>query len=90
MVTGDPLAVGAVIAVSGIPTVFFMLLGVSLVDRFSPLPIMQASNVTRIVLSVSLATLILTGRVELWLIYVFALVKGIADAFYYPGQGDAD
>ena len=87
MVTGDPLAVGAVIAVSGIPTVFFMLLGGSLVDRFSPLPIMQASNVTRIVLGVSLAALILTGKVDLWLIYPFALVKGIADAFYYPGQG---
>ncbi len=51
MVTVDPLAVRAVIAVSGIPTVFFMLLGGSLVDRFFPLPIMKASNVTRIVLA---------------------------------------
>ena len=87
LVTGDPLAVGAVLAVSGIPTVFFMLLGGSLVDRFSPLPIMQVSNVTRVGLSLSLAALILAGQVELWLIYPFALVKGIADAFYYPSQG---
>ena len=86
LVTGDPLAVGAVIAVSGVPTVFFMLLGGSLVDRFSPRAMMQVSNILRVALSVSLATLILTGLTELWLIYLFALLKGISDSFYYPAQ----
>ena len=86
LITGDPLAVGAVIAVSGIPTVFFMLLGGTLVDRFSPRSIMQVSNILRVALSVSLATLILTGLTELWLIYLFALLKGISDSFYYPAQ----
>ena len=86
LITGDPLAVGAVIAVGGIPTVFFMLLGGSLADRFSPRAIMQVSNVLRIALSAGLATLILTGCTELWLIYLFALLKGISDSFYYPAQ----
>ena len=86
LVTGDPLAVGAVIAVSGVPTVFFMLLGGTLVDRFSPRSIMQVSNILRVALSVSLATLILMGLTELWLIYLFALLKGISDSFYYPAQ----
>ena len=86
LVTGDPLAVGAVIAVSGVPTVFFMLLGGTLVDRFSPRSMMQVSNILRVALSVSLATLILTGLTELWLIYLFALLKGISDSFYYPAQ----
>ena len=86
LITGDPLAVGAVIAVGGIPTVVFMLLGGSLADRFSPRAVMQVSNIMRIVLSAGLATLILTGLAELWLIYVFALLKGIADSLYYPAQ----
>ena len=86
LITGDPLAVGAVIAVSGVPTVFFMLLGGSLVDKFSPRAIMQVSNILRVALSVSLATLILMGLTELWLIYLFALLKGISDSFYYPAQ----
>ena len=86
LITGDPLAVGAVIAVGGIPTVFFMLLGGSLADRFSPRAIMQVSNILRIGLSAGLATLILTGLTELWLIYLFALLKGIADSFHYPAQ----
>ena len=86
MLTGDPLAVGAVIAVGGVPTVVFMLLGGSLADRFSPRAVMQVSNGLRIVLSAALAALILTGFTELWLIYVFALLKGISDSFYYPAQ----
>ena len=86
LITGDPLAVGAVIAVGGVPTVIFMLLGGSLVDRFSPRAIMQVSNIMRIALSVSLAALILTGLAQLWLIYIFALLKGISDSFYYPAQ----
>ena len=86
LVTGDPLAVGTVIAVGGIPTVVFMLLGGSLVDRFSPRAIMQVSNFVRIALSVALAALILTGSSELWLIYLFALLKGISDSFFYPAQ----
>ncbi len=86
LITNDPLAVGAVIAVGGIPTVAFMLLGGSLVDRFSPRAIMQVSNIARIGLSAVLATLTLTGLVELWLIYFFALLKGISDSFFYPAQ----
>ena len=86
LITGDPLAVGAVIAVGGIPTAVFMLLGGSLADRFSPRAVMQVSNIMRIALSAGLAALILTGSAELWLVYVFALLKGTADSLYYPAQ----
>ena len=87
MLTGDPLAVGAVIAVSHLPAVFFMLLGGSLVDRFSPRRMLQASNLSRVALATALAALILSGLAQLWIIYAVALLKGLADAFYYPAQG---
>ena len=86
MVTGDPLAVGIVISVGSIPTLFFMLVGGSLADRYSPRRIMLLSNAMRIVLVASLATLVLMGLTNLWLIYLFALLKGIADSFYYPAN----
>ncbi len=86
LVTGDPLAVGVVIAVGNVPTIFFMLLAGSLVDRFSSRMIMLTSNGIRIVLDASLAALVLTGLANLWLIYLFALLKGIADSFYYPAH----
>ena len=86
LITGDPLAVGTIIAVSSIPTIFFMLIGGSLVDRFSPHLIMQTNNAMRVVLSTALAILVLTGLTNLWALYLFALLKGVADAFYYPAQ----
>ncbi len=86
MVSGDPVAVGIVLAVGNIPTIFFILIGGSLADRYSPRVIMLTSNAIRIALVASLAVLVLTELADLWLIYVFALLKGVADSFYYPAQ----
>ncbi len=86
LVTGDPLAVGVVISVGSIPAVFFMLLGGSLADRYSPRLIMLLSNAIRIVLVTALAGLVLTDLTSLWLIYLFSLLKGIADSFYHPSH----
>ena len=86
LVTGDPLAVGVVISVGSIPAVFFMLVGGSLADRYSPRLIMLFSNAIRIVLVTTLAALVLTDLTSLWLIYLFSLLKGIADSFYYPAH----
>ncbi|MXX24234.1 MAG: MFS transporter [Caldilineaceae bacterium SB0668_bin_21] len=86
LLTGDLLAVGAIIAVGSVPTVFIMLIGGSIVDRSSPRMILQISNLARTFLDSVLAALVLTGILNLWLPYLFALAKGIADAFYYPAQ----
>src|SRR5215471_2771859 len=68
--TGDPLALGAVLALAGLPRAIFMLLGGALTDRFSPRVIMLASDLARLVLMVGLATLALTQSVETWMLYV--------------------
>lgn len=86
LVTGDPIAVGIVLAVGNIPGMFFMLVGGSLADRHSPRVIMLVSNSTRIALVATLAVLVLADLVSLGLIYAFALLKGIADSFHYPAQ----
>ena len=86
LLTGDALAIGTVIAVGSVPTVLFMLIGGSVVDRSSPRMILQLSNIARILIGSVLAALVLAGWLNLWLLYLFALAKGIADAFYYPAQ----
>lgn len=85
-VTGDPVAVGLVIAVGNVPPIFFLLVGGALVDRFSPRTVMLASNGARVALVTALAALVLAGVADLWLIFLFAAFKGVADSFYYPGQ----
>src|SRR5690606_41454236 len=45
--TGDPLAMGTVLALAAIPRALFMLIGGALTDRFSPRTLMLGSNLVR-------------------------------------------
>lgn len=84
--TGDSLAMGTVLALSAIPRALLMLVGGALTDRFSPRSLMLASNAARFLLVSLLAGLVFAGHVQIWMIYVLAVLFGIADAFFYPAQ----
>lgn len=84
--TGSALAMGTVLALAGIPRALFMLVGGALTDRFSPRSVMLASNLIRMILVGLLAVLVLNGAVVLWMLYAFALLFGLGDAFFYPAQ----
>lgn len=84
--TGDALAMGTVLATAGIPRALFMLLGGAITDRFSPRTVMLGSNMVRMLLVSLLALLVLLGSAQLWMLYLFALAFGLADAFFYPAQ----
>jgi len=86
VLTGSAFALGTVLAVMAIPRAVLMLVGGAYVDRLSPRRIMLASNAIRFVAVTALGAIVLAGRAELWMLYVFALVFGIADAFFYPAQ----
>lgn len=85
--TGSALATGTVLALVAVPRAAFMLLGGALTDRFSPRVVMLGSNLGRLALVAALATLTLTGFVQFWMLYPFALLFGLADAFFFPAQG---
>lgn len=85
--TGDPFVVGTVLAMAGIPRAGFMLVGGALTDRFSPRMVMLVSNIARGVLVATLTILIFTNIVQMWMLYLFALAFGLADAFYFPASG---
>lgn len=85
--TGDALAMGAVLALAGIPRAMFMLVGGAMTDRFSPRAVMLSSNIFRMVFVATFAVLLLFGTVQMWMVYIFALVFGTADAFFFPAQG---
>ncbi len=84
--TGSPLAIGTVLALAAIPRALFMLVGGALTDRFSPRALMLCSNLGRFTLVASLAALTVTGQVQLWMLYAFALLFGLANAFFFPAQ----
>ncbi len=86
ILTGDPLTLGIVLALAAIPRALFMLVGGALTDRFSPRILMILSNSMRLMIVVILAALVLTATMQIWMLYLFAISFGLADALFYPAQ----
>src|SRR5262245_2571363 len=71
--TKDPLLLGTVLALEGIPRAAFILFGGAITDRFSPRRVMLVANVIRFVLTALMALVVFTGAVQVWMIYAFSL-----------------
>jgi MFS family permease len=84
--TGDPLALGIVLALEGIPRTLFMLVGGALTDRFSPRAIMMAADIIRLFLAALMAALVFSGAVEMWMVYAIALCFGLVAGFAIPAS----
>src|SRR5215813_9219198 len=67
--TGSTLAFGTLLMVEGVPRAIFMLFGGVLTDRLSSRTVMLASNIGRLLLTLTLAVLILTHAIQLWMLY---------------------
>jgi MFS family permease len=82
--THDPLTLGIVIALGGIPRAVFMLLGGAVTDRLSPRLIMIVSDILRLALTSWMALAVLTGSVHIWMLFVFNLGFGLVAGFAIP------
>jgi predicted MFS family arabinose efflux permease len=86
--TGLPSGWGAILTVQAIPQVLLILVGGVAVDRYRPLIVMAASNLVQATALVPLLALTFVGvdRIELWHLYVYAVVSGIGAAFFVPAS----
>jgi MFS family permease len=82
--TGDPLALGLVLAVMGVPRAIFILVGGALVDRYSPKRVMMLSKYANAFLLGLLSLLVLSHQVTMPIVYALALGIGLASAFSIP------
>ncbi len=82
--TGDPLVLGIVLALEGIPRALFMLFGGAITDRFSPRIILLISDIIRFVLVTLLAIVVFSGAVQIWMLYAFGLGFGLVAGFAVP------
>ncbi len=82
----DPLALGIVLALGGIPRAVFMLVGGAVTDRVSPRAVMLAADIARGVLTAAMAAAVLTGTVQMWMVYGFALGFGLVAGFAVPAE----
>ena len=84
--TGSPAAVGITTACQFLPILFLGLHGGLLADRFPKRRLLQVTQASMTAVSLVTASLVLSGRVEVWHIYLLAAALGIATAVDDPGR----
>src|SRR5512133_2559524 len=84
--TNDPLVLGVMYALAGIPRAAFLLISGVIVDRLSPRTVMLASDILRLILVTLMAVLVLTGTIQLWMLYGFSLTFGLLSGFFLPAS----
>ncbi len=82
--TGDPAALGVVLAAMAFPRAVFMLVGGAVVDRMSPRRVLLGARFVNAACIVILATLVLASAIQMWMVYLLALGIGLSTAFAYP------
>jgi len=82
--THDPLQLGFVLALAGVPRALLLLIGGAFADRHSPRTIMLVSDVVRCALTGVLAAAVLTGSVRVWMVYALAPALGVVSGFFMP------
>lgn len=84
MLTGSAAAVGITTALQFLPTLLFGMIGGLVADRYDKRKILLCTQSSLMLCSAAIATLALSGTVQLWHIYLIAFVGGTAAAFDNP------
>ncbi|MEV4419845.1 MFS transporter [Patulibacter sp. NPDC049589] len=80
----SPGALGTVTALQFVPVMLLTLWSGRLADRYDKRKLLIAANAAFAVFAVAFAVLVASGVVQLWHVFVFALLLGIANAVETP------
>jgi len=84
--TGSPLHLGLVNTARGLPMLLFGVVAGVAADRYGRKAQLVIAQVVNCLLNFILATLILTGRIQEWHVYVTAFLAGTVQAFQQPAR----
>ncbi len=84
--TDSKAALGLVTMLQFLPITLFVLPAGVLADRVSKRDLIMATRVLALVQSVLMALLVATDQIELWQIYILAVMLGISTAFEQPAR----
>lgn len=82
----DAVAVGVTMALQFGPQLLLVPISGYIADRFDRRRILVCTQTALMLLAVALGLLLLTGRAELWHVYVFAFVLGVVNAIDGPAR----
>ncbi|WP_433531064.1 MFS transporter [Micromonospora sp. CA-263727] len=77
-------ALGVVVALQFTPVLLLTLISGRLADRYDKRMLLFVANAFWTVLSLAMSVLVLTGLVQLWHVFVFAALLGVANAVETP------
>jgi MFS transporter, DHA1 family, staphyloferrin A biosynthesis exporter len=84
--TGSPFQLGLASAVRGVPLLFFGVLAGVVADRYGRKAQLIIAQVVNAILNAVLASLILTGQIQVWHVYVTGFLAGTVQAFQQPAR----
>jgi MFS family permease len=82
--TGSAVAMKAVIMTNSVPRTLLMLMGGAVSDRISARKIMMTTATVRTICVTVIGFLVWYNVLQMWQIYVLAVIFGVADAFAVP------
>lgn len=82
--TNDPLALGLVAAAQFTPVLFLGLFGGIVADAVNKQRALMVTQTAAGVLALALGLLVVSGRVEVWHVYLMALLLGVVNSFDMP------
>jgi len=82
--TNSPLALGTVTALQFLPVLFLVLFAGVFVDRFPKRPLLLITQSASMFQALALAVLVSSGIVDLWHLYVLAIMLGMVNALDNP------
>lgn len=82
----DAIALGTATALMFLPSMLFSTVGGALADRFSKRRLMIITNSIMSVNTLVLGMLVVTGTVELWMVYLAAFIEGTAFSVDAPAR----
>jgi MFS family permease len=84
--TNSPFALGLVSMLQFLPITLFSLYGGVIADRFPKRQLLLVTQTVATVQAIAMATLASLGIVNLWEIYVLAVILGLSNAFDQPAR----
>ncbi len=82
--TGEPSMLGIILTLEALPRAAFMLFGGAVADKISPRKLLLFTRFFSIFLIGSLGFLILFSLLQIWMIYILAVIVGTVGAFHIP------
>lgn len=84
--SGSGVALGISTSLQFLPTLLFGLWGGLLADRFDKRKLIIGTQVAQAILAMALGVLTVTGAVQLWMVYVLALLLGFVTVVDSPAR----